>query len=106
MLEPLSVGVHACKRSGLTLGDKVLICGAGPIGLVNLLTAKAMGAAEVCITGKLIIILQSLYVVFLSLHLFSSVSGSKMYIAKEKNSEKLSDITASHFVQLKAISMR
>jgi L-iditol 2-dehydrogenase len=52
LLEPLSVGVHACKRSGLTIGDKVLICGAGPIGLVCMLTAKAMGAAEVIITGK------------------------------------------------------
>ncbi|KAK7074574.1 hypothetical protein SK128_026859 [Halocaridina rubra] len=50
ILEPLSVGVHACRRAGVTLGSKVLICGAGPIGLVNLLTAKAMGATSVCIT--------------------------------------------------------
>lgn len=50
LLEPLSVGVHACNRGGVTLGSKVLICGAGPIGLVNLLTAKACGAAQVCIT--------------------------------------------------------
>lgn len=51
LLEPLSVGVHACKRAGVTIGHKVLICGAGPIGLVCLLTAKAMGAAEVAMTG-------------------------------------------------------
>lgn len=50
LLEPLSVGVHACNRAGVTLGTKVLICGAGPIGLVNLLTAKACGASKVCIT--------------------------------------------------------
>ncbi|XP_052793595.1 sorbitol dehydrogenase-like isoform X2 [Mya arenaria] len=50
LLEPLSVGVHACKRAGVTLGTKVLICGAGPIGLVNLLTAKACGASVVCVT--------------------------------------------------------
>ncbi|KAL4227834.1 hypothetical protein ACF0H5_013271 [Mactra antiquata] len=50
LLEPLSVGVHACKRAGVTLGSKVLICGAGPIGLVNLLTAKACGASQVCVT--------------------------------------------------------
>ncbi|XP_070542963.1 sorbitol dehydrogenase-like [Ptychodera flava] len=50
LLEPLSVGVHACRRAGVTLGSKVLVCGAGPIGLVNLLTAKAMGAAEVAMT--------------------------------------------------------
>ncbi len=52
LLEPLSVGVHACRRAGVSLGHKVLVCGAGPIGLVNLLTAKAMGAAEVIITGE------------------------------------------------------
>ncbi|XP_071539091.1 sorbitol dehydrogenase-like isoform X1 [Panulirus ornatus] len=50
ILEPLSVGVHACRRAGVTIGSSVLICGAGPIGLVNVLTAKAMGASKVCIT--------------------------------------------------------
>ena len=50
LMEPLAVGVHACQRAGVSLGKKVLICGAGPIGLVNLLTAKAMGASEVVIT--------------------------------------------------------
>ena len=38
------------RRAGVSLGKKVLICGAGPIGLVNLLTAKAMGASEIVIT--------------------------------------------------------
>jgi len=50
LMEPLAVGVHACRRAGVTLGSRVLICGAGPIGLVNLMTARAMGAAEVVIT--------------------------------------------------------
>jgi len=50
LLEPISVGVQACKRSGVTLGSKVLITGAGPIGLVNLLVAKAMGASTVIMT--------------------------------------------------------
>jgi threonine dehydrogenase-like Zn-dependent dehydrogenase len=51
LLEPLSVGVHACRRGGVGLGSTVLITGAGPIGLVTLITAKAMGAAKVLITG-------------------------------------------------------
>ena len=38
------------RRVGVSLGKRVLICGAGPIGLVNLLTAQAMGASEVVIT--------------------------------------------------------
>jgi len=50
LLEPLSVGVHACRRAGVTLGSIVFVCGAGPIGLVSLLTAKAMGASKVIIT--------------------------------------------------------
>ncbi|CAE1312843.1 SORD [Acanthosepion pharaonis] len=50
LLEPLSVGVHACQRAGVTIGSTVLISGAGPIGLCCYLTAKAMGAKHVCIT--------------------------------------------------------
>ena len=50
LMEPLSVGVHACQRAGVSLRKTVLVCGAGPIGLVNLLTAKAMGASEVVVT--------------------------------------------------------
>ncbi|XP_037551372.1 sorbitol dehydrogenase [Nematolebias whitei] len=50
LIEPLSVGIHACCRAGVTLGTTVLICGAGPIGLVSLLVAKAMGASQVVIT--------------------------------------------------------
>lgn len=50
LLEPLSVGVHACRRAGISLGSEVLILGAGPIGLVTLLTAKAMGATKIIIT--------------------------------------------------------
>jgi len=48
--DSLSVAVHACRRANVTMGDDVLICGAGPIGLVNLLTAKACGASKVCVT--------------------------------------------------------
>uniref|UniRef100_UPI0037E978BE sorbitol dehydrogenase n=1 Tax=Semicossyphus pulcher TaxID=241346 RepID=UPI0037E978BE len=50
LIEPLSVGIHACRRAGVTLGSSVLICGAGPIGLVSLVVAKAMGASQVVIT--------------------------------------------------------
>ncbi|XP_065185028.1 sorbitol dehydrogenase-like [Sycon ciliatum] len=49
LLEPLSVGVHACGRAGVAMGSNVLIMGAGPIGLVCLLVAKASGAATVTI---------------------------------------------------------
>lgn len=51
LLEPLSVGVHACKKAGIAVGSTVVIFGAGPIGLVTLLSAKAMGASKILITG-------------------------------------------------------
>ena len=50
LMEPLSVGLHACRRAGVTAGHRVLVCGAGPIGLVSLLAARAMGATEVVLT--------------------------------------------------------
>ncbi|XP_011502408.1 PREDICTED: sorbitol dehydrogenase-like [Ceratosolen solmsi marchali] len=50
LLEPLSVGVHACKRANVGIGSSVLILGAGPIGLATLLAAKAMEAKLVVIS--------------------------------------------------------
>lgn len=51
-VEPLSVGLHGCQRAGITLGHKVLVTGAGPIGLCAMLSAKALGASAVCMTGQ------------------------------------------------------
>uniref|UniRef100_A0AAG5CNH5 Sorbitol dehydrogenase n=1 Tax=Anopheles atroparvus TaxID=41427 RepID=A0AAG5CNH5_ANOAO len=53
LLEPLSVGVHACRRAEVGLGSNVLILGAGPIGLVSLIVAKAMGAGKVLVSDLL-----------------------------------------------------
>lgn len=50
LLEPLSVALAGIDRSGLRLGDPLVICGAGPIGLVSLLAAHAAGAAPIVIT--------------------------------------------------------
>jgi len=44
LVEPLSVGLHAVKRSRLKAGMTVLVMGAGPIGLATLTWAKAKGA--------------------------------------------------------------
>jgi L-iditol 2-dehydrogenase len=49
LLEPLSVGLHACRRGGVGPGSRVLVLGAGPIGLVTLLAARAAGATTVVI---------------------------------------------------------
>lgn len=50
LLEPLSVTLAAVERSGLRLGDPLLITGAGPIGLISLLSARAAGACPIVIT--------------------------------------------------------
>ncbi|RMD40282.1 hypothetical protein DV735_g4827, partial [Chaetothyriales sp. CBS 134920] len=50
LLEPLSVALAGIDRAGVRLGDPVLICGAGPIGLVTLLCCRAAGACPIVIT--------------------------------------------------------
>ena len=50
LLEPLSVALAGMQRAGVALGDPVLICGAGPIGLITLLCCKAAGAEPIAIT--------------------------------------------------------
>ncbi|CAG0906513.1 unnamed protein product [Cyprideis torosa] len=50
LLEPLSVAIHACRRGNVAIGSKVLVLGAGPIGLLCMMTAKSMGATDVVIT--------------------------------------------------------
>lgn len=49
LVEPLAVGLHAAAQGGVKLGHKVVILGAGCIGLVTLLACKAYGATEVII---------------------------------------------------------
>ena len=50
MIEPLSVAVWAVQRAQVGLGDRVLVTGAGPIGLLVAQVARAAGATEVIVT--------------------------------------------------------
>ena len=50
MAEPVSVGVWACRKAGVVAGDRVLVTGAGPIGLLAGQVARAFGATQVTIT--------------------------------------------------------
>ena len=50
LLEPLSVALGGLSRAKIALGDPVLICGAGPIGLITLLCVAAAGAEPIVIT--------------------------------------------------------
>jgi len=50
LLEPLSVGLWACAKGGVGAGSRVLVTGAGPVGLVAAQSALALGAATVTVT--------------------------------------------------------
>jgi L-iditol 2-dehydrogenase len=50
LMEPLSVGIWACRKASVSAGDRVLVTGAGPIGLLAMQTALAFGATEVTVT--------------------------------------------------------
>jgi L-iditol 2-dehydrogenase len=50
LCEPLSVGIWACRRAGLEPGDRVLVTGAGPVGLLAAQAARAFGANSVTVT--------------------------------------------------------
>jgi L-iditol 2-dehydrogenase len=50
LMEPLSVGIWACRKAGVTAGDHVLVTGAGPIGLLAMQVAKAFGATDVAVS--------------------------------------------------------
>lgn len=50
LLEPLSVGIWACQKAHVGAGARVLVTGAGPVGLVTAQAALALGASEVTIT--------------------------------------------------------
>ncbi len=50
LVEPLSTGIFAARVASVGMGDTVVITGAGPIGLMNLLAVKAAGAAHVIIS--------------------------------------------------------
>jgi L-iditol 2-dehydrogenase len=52
-VEPVSVALQACLRAGVRAGDSALVLGAGPIGLLTLLVARAFGATPLYISDVL-----------------------------------------------------
>ncbi len=49
LIEPLAVAVHAVRRADIKLGEKVLVIGAGAIGILVAALCRRRGAAEVAI---------------------------------------------------------
>ena len=51
-VEPLSCVLHGMQRAEVELADRVLIVGAGPIGMLLLKTALAMGASSIAVVDR------------------------------------------------------
>jgi (R,R)-butanediol dehydrogenase/meso-butanediol dehydrogenase/diacetyl reductase len=50
LVEPLSVALHAVRRSGLQAGDAVAVFGSGPIGLAVIQCARVAGAGTIFVS--------------------------------------------------------
>lgn len=50
LLEPLAVGMHAAQRGEVSLGKSVCILGGGTIGIMTLLSCKALGASKTIVS--------------------------------------------------------
>ncbi len=50
LVEPTAVAVYACDRGAVSAGNSVLVTGAGPIGMLTLLTAQAFGATTLFVS--------------------------------------------------------
>jgi len=50
LIEPAAVAVYACDRGGVFAGCSVLVTGAGPIGVLALMAARAAGAVRLFVS--------------------------------------------------------
>ena len=50
--EPLGVAVHGVRIAGLQIGQRVAVLGAGTIGLMAVVAARAGGASEIVVTAR------------------------------------------------------
>jgi L-iditol 2-dehydrogenase len=52
LMDPASIALHTVKRGSLRPGDTIAIVGPGPMGLMVLLCARALGASRVIVVGR------------------------------------------------------
>jgi threonine dehydrogenase-like Zn-dependent dehydrogenase len=52
LAEPLAVSIHGLRRGGFEKGSRLLILGAGSVGLLGLFAARAMQAGEIWVTAR------------------------------------------------------
>lgn len=47
LAEPVSCGVNSCEQCNIVKGDTVLVMGAGPMGIINAVVARGLGASQI-----------------------------------------------------------
>jgi L-iditol 2-dehydrogenase len=52
LAEPLAVCVRGTRRGQIESGQRIVIIGAGTIGLMSILTSRAAGASEICVLAR------------------------------------------------------
>jgi (R,R)-butanediol dehydrogenase/meso-butanediol dehydrogenase/diacetyl reductase len=52
LAEPTAVAVHAVAKAQLTAGDRVVVLGAGPIGVITALVLRAHGFEDVMLVSR------------------------------------------------------
>lgn len=53
MIEPLAVGIHSVAKLGkFQTGQNIVVFGAGPVGLLCMAVAKALGAKRIIAVGE------------------------------------------------------
>lgn len=52
LVEPLAVGLHGVERARMKIGDRVLVIGAGPVGLAAVYWARRRGAGRIAVTAS------------------------------------------------------
>ncbi|HEX7095632.1 MAG TPA: alcohol dehydrogenase catalytic domain-containing protein, partial [Acidimicrobiales bacterium] len=54
LVEPLAVGLHAVERAAIAPRERVLVIGAGPVGLAVTMWVRHVGAREVVVTDPVV----------------------------------------------------
>lgn len=83
LAEPLAIGINAVQTGEVKLGDTVVIFGAGCIGLVSLLSAKASGATDVIVID----------VVDKRLDVANSMGATTINAARENVIDRVNELT-------------
>lgn len=78
MVEPLTVGVHACKLANLKFGENVVVFGAGPVGLLTTAVAKTIGAKNIMVVDIFDNKLQMAKDMGAATHTFNSKTGDDL----------------------------